>query len=242
MFFQDETDDPYPVDGTLEEKAAHGLEQVRAGFFSALEIYNNNKVGGPHHAASVMISGQASADQHASRSEQNFRAFLKNAFLTEDGQSTDPKYPVDKMINRELRRQRAVIILATSQYMYRFRSMMPDNPATWVPPIILFNMTAFINKYNNNTYDQLDFFIPGRNIKPRSTSALSEFVEGLSFKYSDNKVTQGLNKDYLVDRIRDELIEFLLQDIPYNNKALEQKKELIADEKAKPKEAKPVLH
>lgn len=237
--FIDEKEEPFPVNGTLEEKAAHGLEQVRSAFYSNKKIYEEGKEGGSNHTAYVLGYGQHLADNDAKRTEHEFQTFLKNAYLTEDGQTTDPRYPVDKMVNRELRRIRAYTIITVTQFMYRYANMMPEKGSDWNLTEAGYNFHPFFNKYNNTMYKNLTMH--GR-LKPHSTAAVMAFCGEMILRNVVNVNTPSSSGEYVSNRMRDQLIEFLLQDIPFNNKRLEQKTELIADEKVPNKEDKPILH
>lgn len=245
MFAPPDLDDTerYPSNGTLEEKALFSLEQLRRQFYWQKRIYTANKEGGPQHTAALLAHGPKTAEMIARNAEGAFRIYLSQAYLTEDGETTEPKYPIDKMVNFELRRIRGAIINHVCGFMHYFDSMMPDMVMNWSASMIEFNLDAYRYRYVSDLYDDINTVIPNKKLPPPSAAELSLFLQSIVFKYSEPGPREGLSKSYLVGRIRDEIIEFLLVDIPFNNKRLEAKTQLIADEVA-PKEVedKPILH
>jgi hypothetical protein len=240
--FDEDNEERYPSEGSLEEKAVFSLEQLRTQFYWQKRTYEATKEGGARYNATRIAVGPKTADRMAKTAEAGFANFLKQAYLTKDGETTDPKYPVDKMINTELRRIRSVIILNVSQYMDQFTLMMPENIMTWNSGTIYHNLSSYKYRYYDTVYDDINTIIPNKKMPPRSVADLDDMIDKLATKYSDKNILAGASHAFITDRIRDELIEFLLVDIPYNNKKLEDKP-LIADEMV-PKEAdtKPVLH
>lgn len=249
MFFQDQdSEDQYPVNGTLEEKAVFSLEQMRTRFWWEKKNYLQTRAGGARHTATLQAFGQRSADSMAQYAEAQFQGFLKQAMLTEDGETTDPKYTTEKMINSELRRIRAVIILNCSQYMEKFETMMPENLDDWTRDMIYFNLYPYTERYMNEAYEQINIVIPERKLQARSPSALEAYIAVTASLYGNAQARSGLSHSYLVRHIRDRLIEFLLQDMPFNNERLEKKDEMgtkpLEEIAASEKEAEPkkVLH
>jgi hypothetical protein len=245
MFGPPDLDDTerYPSSGTLEEKALFSLEQLRRQFYWHKRIYTANKEGGPQHTAALLAQGPKTAEMIARNAEGTFRSYLSQAYLTEDGETTDPKYPVDKMVNFELRRIRGSIINHVCAFMYYFQSMMPENVNQWDPGNVSFNLEAYRYRYANGLYEDINTVIPNKKMPPRSVSDLTEFLGCLALKYGTDYRHESVGPAFVVERLRDELIEFLLVDIPFNNKRLEAKTQLIADEVApKPAEEKPILH
>lgn len=242
MFFQDmDNEDQYPHSGTLEEKAVFSLEQMRTRFWWEKKNYLQNRAGGARHTATLMAFGDKSASMMATHAESSFKNYLAQAYLTEDGETTDAKYPTDKMINTELRRIRAFIILNCSQYMEQFAEMMSENTDDWTRGIIYYNLYPYVNRYVQEAYDQISFVIPARKLAARTAAQLEKEIDEISLKYSNPDNLKGLSRDYLVGRIRDELIDFLLNGLPFSNDRLQKKDELIA-KPAEETEAKPVLH
>lgn len=249
MYYHDlDSEEHYPENGTLEEKAVFSLEQMRTRFWWEKKNYLQNRAGGARHTAMLMAFGQRTADQMAQYAEQNFQSFLKQAMLTEDGETTDPKYPTEKMINSELRRIRALIILNVSQYMEKFETMMPEDLNAWTRDLIYFNLYPYTERYSNEAYDQINIVIPGRKLQARSPGALEACIAMLSSLYGNHQARQGLSHSYLVHHIRDQIIQFLLQDMPFNNERLEKKNEMgtkpldqiaVEEQEAEPKK---VLH
>lgn len=235
--------DPYPANGTLEEKALFGLEQIRQNFYWQKRIYDQNKEGGARYSATLIAQGPKSAQRMAKMAEMQFKGFLSQAYLTPEGESTDPKYPTDKMVNAELRRIRQVVVLSVSNFMYYFESMMPEAIDDWSSDMIRFNLDSYRHRYVNETYEDINVVIPKKKLAPRSSYDLDRFIESLSGKWGMKASREGLTKNFIIGRIRDELIEFLLVDIPFHNKRLEEGTKLIADE-VKPAETddKPVFH
>lgn len=226
MFFQDmDNEDQYPSNGTLEEKAVFSLEQMRTRFWWEKKNYLQNRAGGARHTATLLAFGQRSADQMAQHAEMSFQNFLKQAYLTEDGETTDPKYPTDKMINSELRRVRALIILNCSQYMERFAEMMNENPVYWTRDMIYFNLYPYTNWYMNEAYDQTSFVIPKHKLAARTPAELESRIAQLATHYGNQDNLRGFSREYLVNQIRDQLIDFLLNGLPFNNDRLQKKNE-----------------
>lgn len=236
-------EEPYPINGTLEQKAEYGLEQLRENFYMQKYVYESQKEGGQRHTAVMIAEGPEAAERMAKQTEANFDAYLKNVFLTRDGETTDPKYPTTKMINRELRRIRKVIILSVAHFMLFFESMMSDQPTVWNNDTIYYNMETYVYRYASDVYADINTVIPNKKLPPRSIADLRQFIGELAAKYGSPGVPGSYTKDFLISRMREELTMFLLVDIPYNSHRLEAKTELIADEKV-PKEGadKPVLH
>jgi hypothetical protein len=235
--------DPYPVNGTLEEKAQFGLEQIRQNFYWQKRIYDTNKEGGARYNATLLAHGPKTAQRMAKTAEMQFKGFLNQAYLNENGETTDAKYPVDKMVNAELRRIRQVIILSVSNFMYYFDSMMPEELSGWNTGMIHFNLDSYRHRYVNETYEDINVIIPQKKLPPRSAYELEEHIGALARKWGTADDRAGLTKEFISGRIRDSIIEFLLVDIPFTNKRLEEGTKLIADE-VKPPETddKPVLH
>lgn len=242
MFFQDfDDEDQYPMNGTLEEKAVFSLEQMRTRFWWEKKNYLQNRAGGARHTATLSAFGQRSADGMAMHAEAGFQNYLKHAMLTEDGETTDPKYSTDKMINTELRRVRAMIILNCSQYMEKFETMMPESVDLWTRDLIYFNLYPYTERYMNEAYEQINFVIPGKKMQARSAADLEKHIAEIASGFADEVTRRNFTHSVLVHRIRDSIIEFLLQDLPFNNDRLQKKNELVpkpADED----EPKKVLH
>lgn len=242
MFFQDfDNEDPYPMNGTLEEKAIHSLEQMRTRFWWEKKNYLQNRAGGARHTATMAAFGARSAESMAKHAEASFQNYLKQSYLTEEGETTDPKYPTDKMINSELRRIRAFIILNVAQYMEKFSDMMIEDPKDWTYNMLYFNLYPLTERYVNEAYDQINIVIPNRKMPPRSPAALEREIDTLARTYSEKGSTDGYSREYLVLAIRDSLTQFLLHDLPFNNDRLEKKDELIPKPEAEG-EPKKVLH
>lgn len=240
----EEPDNNYPVNGSLEEKAAFSMEQQRRNYYWAKRTYETQKEGGPKHTAILMAIGPKAAENMAKASEEQFAAFCANCLLTKDGETTDPKYPVDKMINAELRRIRQVIILSVSNFMYHFDSMMPDDLNKWTYNQIYFNLEGFKYRYIDSVYEDINVVIPNKKLPPRSVSDLEDIIDELAVKYSSSDITGNGTRSFIVSRMRDIIIEFLLVDIPFNNRRLEQQA-LVNDTdalKADKKGDKPILH
>jgi hypothetical protein len=235
--------DPYPANGTLEEKALFGLEQIRQNFYWQKRIYDQNKEGGSRYNATLLAQGPKSAQRMAKMAEMQFKGFLSQAYLTAEGETTDPKYPTDKMINAELRRIRQVVVLSVSNFMYYFESMMPEEVERWNIDMIQFNLESYRHRYVDTIYEDINVVIPNKKLPPRSSFELTEHLQSLAQEWGAVSRRTGYMKTFIVNRIRDSIIEFLLVDIPFHNKRLEEGTKLIADE-VKPAEAddKPVFH
>uniref|UniRef100_A0AAU7PHA9 Uncharacterized protein n=1 Tax=Burkholderia phage vB_BgluM-SURPRISE13 TaxID=3159457 RepID=A0AAU7PHA9_9VIRU len=228
MFFNDfDNEDQYPANGTLEEKAVFSLEQLRTRFWWEKKNYLQNRAGGPRHTATLLAFGERSAGGMAQHAESAFQNYLKQAYLTEDGETTDPKYPTDKMINSELRRIRSLIILNCSQYMEKFETMMPESLDLWTRDMIYFNLFPYVERYTSEAYDQIAFVIPGKKLQARSPADLEKFIAEQASGFADEITRRNFTHSVLVHRIRDNLIEFLLQDLPFNNDRLQKKNDLI---------------
>jgi hypothetical protein len=97
MFYPDLDDtDHYPLNGTLEEKAAHSLEQGRRQFYWQKRMYLETREGGARHTATLRAHGVKSAEMMAQQAEMNFKAYCTDMMLTPEGETTDPNYPVDR--------------------------------------------------------------------------------------------------------------------------------------------------
>lgn len=238
-------DENYPITGTFEEKAAFGLEQVRKTFYLQKKVYLESRKGGMQNTALHLAYGPAAAESAALQAESFFRGYLANALLDEDGNTTDPKYPIDKMVNAELRRKRAHVILSVGGYFTRLLEMMGDEKVMWTTTEIFGNLMPYVNTYAHELYVELSTVIPGRKVPARTPAALVDFISFMSVKYNNSAVQANMSNEMLVQRLRDELIEFLLQDIPYiNHRAvatIEEKNPLIPPKK-KDKEEPPILH
>lgn len=243
MFDPDFEEEPYPLGGTLEEKALHSLEQQRRNFFYNKKNYLERKEGGRLHGAILMVHGHKAAEQMAASQELAFNAYLKNVMLDVDGNTTDPKYPTDKMIAFELRRIRGFIILDTSQFMALVESQMPSDIKQWNRTELSCCMMPYMNRYAKMVYKNITCVIPGKRLAPPSPAEVNARIMLIPDMYTRPVVLDHYTEPGIViNLIRNEIIELLLQDIPFNNKALEQKTELIADEKVPKKEEKKVLH
>lgn len=229
------------VPGSLEEKGAQVMEQLRQHFFYKKKEYLDGREGGRRHAALRCIHPPEIMATHEEAVEYNFTNFLKDALLDKDGNTTDPKYPTVRMIGHEQRRIRELVILNVHQFMDRIERMMPDNMADWLLGELIFNMTPFVNRYEAIIYDELTVVIPGTHQPPPSSFKLTETMVEICSRYVLKNASHGYGKAFIIDRIRDELVEYLLGGIPYNPWVLEPKTELIADEKL-PKTKPLVLH
>ncbi|BAQ02627.1 hypothetical protein AVU38_gp099 [Ralstonia phage RSL2] len=242
MFFHDfDNEDVYPQNGTLEEKAVFSLEQMRTRFWWEKKNYLQNRAGGARHTATLLAYGKRSAEQLAHHAEMAMNSFLKQAYLTLEGETTDPKYPTDKMINTELRRIRALIILNVSQYMEQFDSMMPEDLSAWTKDMIYFNLYPYTTKYINEIYDQIDFVIPKKKLQARSPGDLEKFIDEQAAGFADEVTKRNFTHSVLVQRIRDNMIDFMLNGLPFSNDRLKKSDDLI-QKPAEEGEAKPVLH
>lgn len=241
----DSPENQYPLNGSLEEKAAFSLEQQRKNFYWSKRVYETQKEGGPKYTAILMAYGPRAAAQMAATSEEQFAAFCANCCLTKDGETTDPKYPIDKMIGAELYRIRAAIVLSVSNYMYYFESMMPEDLRDWNWDKIYFNLEAYKYRYADTLYEDINVVIPKKKMAPRSVADLESQLDEIATKYSDKNILMGATRSFVIGRIRDTIIEFLLVDLPFNNRSLENKtmleevKAMSSDDK---KGDKPILH
>jgi hypothetical protein len=239
--YQDFGDEPvYPTHGTMEEKVEFSLEQVRNNFWWARKNWLNNRAGGRQHTALLQAYGPAMAERSAKHAEDHYKQFCETAMLTEEGESKDTRFPVDKMINTELRRIRGVIILSVSQYMHYFESMMPEETTTWDKHNLYFNLDPYRYRYAIDVWDQIDVVIPKKKLNSRSPADLEKFIEELSVKYGRQDTRVGFAKEFLISKIRDELIEFILQDLPFNNVKMEAN--TVTTPVDEPQEETKVLH
>lgn len=229
------------IPGSLEEKGARAMEQLRTQFFQRKKQYLDDREGGRRHAALRCIHSPEDIAGHEHATEHNFEMFLKDAMLDKDGNTTDPKYPTVRMISHEQRRIRELLILNVHQFMDRVSRMMPDNMADWMLGELIFNMTPFINRYEAIIYDEIAVVIPGTHQPPPDCYRLGETIASICSRYLLKNASHGYGKAFIIDRIRDELVEYLLGGIPYNPWVLEPKAELIADEML-PKDKPPVIH
>lgn len=239
--------DMYPVNGDLEEKAVYSLEQMRQRFYLNHKNYISSKEGGDLHHALLMAYGPKTAEESAVSAEKYHTSYLKQAYLTPEGETTDPRYPTDKMINHELRRIRSRIFIHVGHFFHQFEEMMPDSPADWTPAVTVYNLTPYINRYSESLYDDINVVIPKKKMKPPSVSDVAEFVYGLA-NHLSNPTFRDMkfntqDRATLMSASRDETIRFILQDLPFNNAKLENKTPLLADEIMRTEsDVKPVVH
>lgn len=227
MFYHDmDNEEVYPHAGTLEEKAVFSLEQMRTRFWWEKKNYLQNRAGGPRHTATLLAFGERSAAAMANQAETSFKGFLSQAYLTEDGETTDPKYPTDRMINSELRRVRSVIILNVAQYMEQFESMVPENLADWTKDLVYFNLYPYTTKYLDQIYDQINFVIPKKKLQARSPAELEKQINELAVHFGNQDNLRGYGYEFIVHSIRDRLTEFLLNGLPFSNARLQKKDEM----------------
>lgn len=223
--FDDE--EHYPENGTLEEKAVFSLEQMRRNFWHQKRHFRESREGGERYHAVLLAYGHQHAQQMAKNTESAFQNFLKQAYLTEDGQTTDPKYPTDKMINSELRRIRSLIILNVSQYMMHFKDVVPESVSDWTRDILYFTLFPYVNRYFPKTWQDINLVIPERKLCARTPAELEKYIADQASYYGHSPNTRNYDHAYLVNRIRDGLIEFLLKDLPFNNERLKRSDDLI---------------
>lgn len=237
----EEIDIDYPPPGSLEEKGAHVMEQLRRLFFEKKKKYLEDREGGRRHAALRCLHTPENIAGHEIATEHNFHAFLKDALLDADGNTTDPKYPTNKMISYEQRRIRDFLILNIHQFMARVEDMMPEKTTDWADGELFFNLTPFVNRYEAVIYSEIQVVIQGTHLPPPSVFRVAQQLTLLAAQYTRDTVLNNYNKAFIIDRVRDDLVEFLLGGIPYNPWVMTPKTELIADEQM-PKETPLVLH
>lgn len=237
----DEIDLDLPPGNSLEEKGAHVMEQLRTFFFQKKKQYLDDREGGRRHGALRCLHPEEVMVGHEIATEHNFVQYLKDALLDKDGNTTDPKYPTNKMIGHEQRRIREFLILTVHQFMARVESMMPDDTKEWTEAELYFNLMPFVYRYEAGIHEELKVVIPGTHQPPPSTYRVGEQLQTMATRYTRDMVTHNYGKAWIIDRMRDELMEYLLGGIPYNPWVLVPKTELIADEQL-PKEPPPVLH
>lgn len=238
-------DEQYPHAGTLEDKAIFSLEQNRKSFYMQRRMWLQMRAGGPRNAAHHSAFGAKAAENAAVHAEQMFRGFLSQVYLTEDGETTDPKYPIDKMVNSELRRIRQVIILSVANYSYHLEGMMHEEVINWSEDMLFYNLETYVHRYMLEVFEDINVVIPNKKLPPRSAAELRAFLQTLAKKYNHAGEQHGMGRELLVRRIRDEITEYLLVDIPYNNYRLEAKVQAKDDLIPKKKDAKedaPILH
>lgn len=243
MFFNDNLDDEdnvYPNSGTLEEKAAYSLEQQRQHFYHSKRNYEECKEGGVRHSAVMLAYGPKSAANMAANAEQAFKMLCDNLLLTPDGETTDPKYPVDKMVNAELRRIRAHVILNVAQFVHMAEEMMPEKVQDLSYEILYYCLIPYAQRYHTHVFEQINTVIPGKKLGARTTPEVVNKIMDLCRKYTSPENTNGFSIKFLLNKLRDELTEFILVDLPYNNVRL-QKAELKDAGKSPDVEVK-VLH
>lgn len=216
MFFTDESDVIPGEDATTEEKYIHELEVLRSSFFEKHHTWTITRLTESGGQMNLITVGQSSAEQHAMDHEAQFLEYLKAAKLTKDGQSTDDRYPIDSMVNREHRRRRAIICMMVFHELHRYEKIMPEDTKTWTAYVADFNTYSLLDKYANDTTDQLSFMIPGENTRARSPYELKTFLTIHTSIMVEEAMTTDLSARTLIDRLRDKIVEFLLINIPYN--------------------------
>lgn len=231
MFFTDETDRPRPEGGTLEEKATYDLQVIRAEFYFERDTYDECKDGTPYPISQRLVYGNLTADARTAQCEARFNTYLRSALLTADGETTDPKYPIDQMVNREKRRRRAMVILTVYQHTFRLGKMLDGiSPAHWTPQILMHNMYSFFNDYSKRTYREISGFMQGPPIKTPSIADLYLYMSVTFDEFASSTLNTEMNAEYHIARIRDGLCNYLLVDLPYGLDKLTAPAKLIADE------------
>lgn len=226
--------DPYPHNGDLEEKAIFSLENLRKRFYEERKTFVASRPGGDLHHALLTAYGPNTAEQYANQVLIQFQHFIKQAYLTEEGETTNPAIPVDKMINHELRRIRSAVIIHVSHFFHQFESMMPENIGDWNTATVMYNLMPYLNRYSHGLYDDINVVIPNKKLKPPSTAEVASKLHELTNNlcYPDQRYMKYVseNRMYIINAARDELNRFILKDLPFNNDRLVAGTALMADE------------
>lgn len=234
-------DEPYPLNGTLEEMAVHSLNSNRGMFWMNRKNYLENREGGKRHSAILVAYGPEVAANIAKQQEESYRNFLKSVLLDENGNTTDPKYPIDKMVNVELRRIRRYIILSVASFFVHLDEQLPDDVGFWDQGLLSYYLGRYADRYLAEDYNELKADIPGRDVQPRKVHEVHDFLKALAFKYSKPSEQEGYSRAFLLNQMERQITEYVLMDIPYDNPNLAKKDEMGTKPLNK-EEEKPILH
>lgn len=218
-----------------------GIEQYRRDFYHIKRNWLENRKDSNHYNMMFQVYGPKTAEASASGAEMHFRHYLENALLTEEGETTNPLYPVDRMINRELRRIRADVVRDVLNFVSNIEKELPEEVAFWTQGLMEFYLLRYINRYEKLKYS-ISIVIPGKKLARPRMHEVDAFLRQLAVMYSDPKKNEGMTVRYQLDRIAQELGEFILVDLPYNNERLNKKDSPIPDVGKPVEEEVKILH
>lgn len=222
----DDDDLPQVRADDIDGRVKAGIEEMRSNFFHQKRHWLEYRKDGNYYNMLHRVYGPKTADARTAGTDIHFRQFLANALLTEEGETTNPAYPVDKMIRRELRRIRATIIQDVSNFFSNIENDLPEDPMHWSRSILDFYFAFYLKRYEKLKFE-ITVVIPGKKLARPRMHEVNTFIEHLAKEFSNPKKNEGMNARFQLDRLTQELSEFLLVDLPYTNERLNKKEEAI---------------
>lgn len=233
-FVDNDSTEEYPYNGDIEQKAIYSIEQLRRRFYEERKTFVATRPEGDLYHALLTAYGPKTADSYSRQVTLQYQNFISQAYLTEEDETTNPSIPVDKMVNHELRRIRSAIILHVSHFFHQFEEMMPDKLEDWFPATVLYNLGQYPVRYGASLYDDITVVIPNKKMKPPSVADITVFIQdfaiNLHYAPHRNAIYGDMSRIAIINSVRDEMIRFILKDLPFNNDRLESKTPLLADE------------
>lgn len=210
----------------IDGRVKAGIEEMRGNFYHQKRHWLEYRKNGNYYNMLHRVYGPKTAEARTHGTEIQFRNFLANALLTEDGETTNPAYPVDKMVRRELRRIRAAIIQDVSNFFSNIETDLPEDPMDWTHSVLDFYFAFYLRRYEKLKFD-ISVVIPGKKLARPRMHEVNGIIKILAEKYSDPKKNEGMKARFQLDCLTQELSEFLLVDLPYSNERLNKKEEAI---------------
>lgn len=212
----------------LEARMRVEIESRRSEFYMRRKQWLQYRTGGPGNKSVAIAYGQEEADRSAAAFERGFTEYLEMVLLDEDGNSTNPDYPVVMMVNARLRYIRMMVIGQVSEFFQTvFMPTMDPDITEWKEGAMLFNMTPFIHVYNNAILPELVAGPTFGRDRPLSTSELHDFMSGLCRDFAGNyaRVSKHAQNDVL-GFIIEQISSYILAILPYR---MPEKENLVED-------------
>lgn len=254
--------EPDVLASDLEGQGRRVLERNRGIYYSNSRTYRESCPGGPYYKTLLEAYGPKTADAHYQNNKAIFEQYLAGAMLTEDGQTTNPNYPTDRMIARERRRLRSVIFTNTDHYLHFLGEHLPMNVHDWNVGMLQYYFDMFPRRHYDSFYEQIMNMGLVCNQRAKSMYEVGVYLLDLAVdvmarieafpdldsifpkdSYVDTR-KENADRDEIREYIRKSLINYMLGELPYINPTLEVKTDLAPNTIGKEvvEEEKPVFH
>lgn len=246
----------------LEGRARRTMEHQRSSYYNHSRAMRDATPGGRYYKTLLDAYGPKSAEANYNVCKVNYEQYLASVMLNENGETTNPAYPTDRMIARERRRLRSTIFVNTDHFIHCLDEYLPNDVRSWDLGTLLFYFANFPQRHYDAFYEQIMDMHLVCTTGVKSPKEVDDHLHELAIEVirmiiripdsvlilignsvTDNRDDQH-DRSQIMQHIRMSLIDFLLGELPYANPVLAIKEDLAPNTIGKEtvEEEKPVLH